>query len=77
MATVRISKDLLRNTLSLSTFAYMDIANGGVYNRMYADHALTDQIHVVLGYDFFRADKGQFSMYGHNSEVWIKLKYGF
>lgn len=77
MATVRISKDLLRNTLNLSTFAYIDVANGGVYNRLSADYALTDQIHTLVGYDFFHADKGQFAMYDRNSEVWIKLKYNF
>lgn len=77
MATVRISKDLLRNTLNLSTFAYIDVANGGVYNRLSADYALTDQIHAFLGYDLFHADKGQFAMYNRNSEAWIKLKYSF
>lgn len=77
MATVRISKDLLHSTLSLSTFAYVDVANGGVYNRLSADYGLTDQIHALLGYDFFHADKGQFAMYDRNSEVWIKLKYSF
>lgn len=77
MTTVRISKDLLRNTLNLSTFAYIDVTNGGVYNRLSADYALTDQIHTVLGYDFFHAKKGQFAMYDRNSEVWVKLKYSF
>ncbi len=77
MATVRISKDLLHNTLSLSNFGYIDVANCGIYNRLYADYALTDQIHVFLGYDYFHADKGQFAMYDRNSEVWIKLKYSF
>lgn len=77
MATVRISKDLLRNTLNLTTFAYVDVANGGVYNRLSADYGLTDQIHIFLGYDFFHADKGQFAMYGRNSEVWVKFKYSF
>lgn len=77
MATVRISKDLLHNTLSVSNFGYIDVANGGIYNRLYADYALTDQIHAFLGYDYFHADKGQFAMYDRNSEVWIKLKYSF
>lgn len=77
MATVRISKDLLRNALTLSTFAYVDVAAGGVYNRLSGDYALTDQIHVVLGYDYFHAEAGLFAMYGRNSEVWIKLKYDF
>ena len=77
MTTVRISKDLLRGTLNFSTFAYIDVTNGGIYDRLSTDYALTDQIHIVLGYDFFHADKGQFAMYDRNSEVWIKLKYSF
>lgn len=77
MATVRISKELLRNTLCLSTFAYVDVANGGIYDRLSGDYALTDQIHVMLGCDFFHADAGLFAMYDRNSEVWIKLKYNF
>lgn len=77
MATVRISKDLLRNTLNFATFAYIDVTNGGIYNRLSADYALTDQIHTVLGYDFLHADNGQFAMYDRNSEVWLKLKYSF
>lgn len=77
MATVKIGKDFLRNTLNLSTFAYVDVTNGGIYNRLAADYAITDQIHALLGYDLFHADKGQFAMYDKNSEVWLKLKYSF
>lgn len=77
MATLRISKELLHNTLTLSTFAYADVANGGFYDRTSGDYALTDQLHVMLGYDWFHAERGTFSVYGRNSEIWIKLKYNF
>lgn len=77
MATLRLSKDLLHNTLNLSTFAYVDISNGSIYNRLSADYALTDQIHTLVGYDLFHADAGMFAMYDKNSEVWLKLKYSF
>lgn len=77
MATLKIGKELLRNTLNISTFAYVDITNGGIYNRLSAEYAITDQIHAFLGYDLFHADKGQFAMYDKNSEVWLKLKYSF
>lgn len=77
MATLRLSKDLLHNTLNLSTFAYVDVSNGSIYNRLSADYALTDQIHTLIGYDLFHADAGMFAMYGKNSEVWLKLKYSF
>ncbi|MEE0084050.1 MAG: DUF1302 family protein [Paludibacteraceae bacterium] len=77
LATFRISKDLFNNTLNLQSFAYLDVENGGVYNRLSADYALNDQLHTLIGYDFFHADKGTFSVYDKNSEVWIKLKYSF
>ncbi len=77
LATLRISKDLFNNTLSLSSFAYVDVTGGGVYDRVSADYAVNDQIHALIGYDYFRADKGMFVYYKNNSEVWIKLKYSF
>lgn len=77
LATFRISKDLLRNTLALQSFAYIDVTNGGVYNRLSADYAINDQLHATLGYDFFHADRGTFTVYDHNSEVFVKLKYSF
>ena len=77
LATLRISKDLLRNTLALQSFAYIDVTNGGVYNRLSADYALNDQLHATLGYDFFHADRGTFTIYDKNSEVFVKLKYSF
>jgi len=77
LATLRISKDLLRNTLALQSFAYIDVTNGGVYNRLSADYAFNDQLHAILGYDFFHADRGTFVVYGRNSEVFVKLKYSF
>ena len=77
LATFRISKDLLRNTLTLQSFAYIDVTNGGIYNRLSADYALNDQLHATLGYDFFHADRGSFTVYDNNSEVFVKLKYSF
>lgn len=77
LATARISKELLRNTLKLSTFAYIDVTNGGVFNRFSASYSLNDQIELTAGHDFFHADKGVFAMYGENSEAWIKMKYSF
>lgn len=76
-APKHISKALLNNTLTLSTFAYADVKDLGVFNRFSADWAATDQIHVLLGYDLFYAESGIFLTYAHNSEVWLKLKYSF
>ena len=30
-----ISKNLLHNMLALQTFAYIDVTNGGVFNRLF------------------------------------------
>ena len=77
LATVRVSKDLLHNTLALQTFAYIDVTNGGVFNRLSADYALNDQLHAIIGYDYFYADRGMFTVYDKNSELFFKLKYSF
>ena len=77
VATVRVSKELFRNTLALSSFAYIDVSHGGVFNRLSCKYDLNDQISLTAGYDCFHADAGMFAMYSRNSEVWVKLKYGF
>lgn len=77
LATARISKELMRNTLKLSTFAYIDVTNGGIFNRFSASYSLNDQIELTAGYDYFHADKGKFQMYSKNSEAWVKMKYSF
>ena len=77
LSTLRISKELLHNTLTLQTFAYIDVTNGGIFNRLSADYALNDQKHAVIGYDYFHADGGMFAIYNKNSELFFKLKYSF
>ena len=77
VATVRVSKELFRNTLALSSFAYIDVSHGGVFNRLSCKYDLNDQVSLTAGYDYFHADAGMFAMYSRNSEVWVKLKYGF
>lgn len=77
LATLRISKELFHNTLALQSFAYVDVTNGGVYNRLSADYAINDQLHAIIGYDYFHADRGMFTIYKKNSELFFKLKYSF
>ena len=77
LATARLSKELLHNTLKLSTFAYIDVASGGIFNRLSASYSLNDDIELTAGYDYFQANKGKFAMYGKNSEAWVKMKYSF
>lgn len=77
LSTLGITKKLFRSTLSISTFAYIDISNNGFFDRTSVDYALSDQIHMMLGYDWFYGDAGMFGLYNNNSEVWFKAKYSF
>ncbi len=75
--TFSVSKSLLNSTLKLSDFIYTDLNNGGVFSRFSADYSLSDQIHLLAGYDHFEGDEGIFGTFKNNSELWIKLKYNF
>jgi hypothetical protein len=77
MTTLNISKKLMNNNLSFSSFAYYDISNKSIFNRFSADYALNDQIHLLIGYDLFEGDEGIFANYKDNSEIWFKAKYSF
>jgi hypothetical protein len=76
-STLSISKSILHSTLKLSTFGYYDLSNSGFFNRTSADYSLTDQIHLLAGYDWFHGDEGMFSLYKDNSEIWVKAKFNF
>ena len=77
LATLNVSKKLFNSTLQLSDFTYFDVSNKGWFSRFAADYALSDQIHLLAGFDWFGGDKGIFGIYKNNSEVWIKAKYSF
>ena len=77
LSTAGIIKKLFRSTLSISTFAYIDINNGNFFDRSSIDYALSDEIHLLIGYDWFYGDKGMFGLYKNNSEIWFKAKYSF
>ncbi len=77
LLTLSISKSILNNTLKISDFIYTDLNNMGLFNRFSVDYSLTDQIHILAGYDHFEGDEGMFSYFKNNSEIWIKAKYSF
>ena len=77
LSTLGISRKLLRSTLTLSSFVYMDLTSVGFFNRTGAEYSLSDQIRLSAGVDLFGGDGGMFGMYGDNSECWIKMKYTF
>ncbi len=77
LSTAGITKKLFRSTLSISTFAYIDINNSGFFDRSSIDYALSDEIHLLIGYDWFQGGKGMFGLYKNNSEYWFKAKFSF
>lgn len=78
LLTLNISKKLLDSTLQLSDFTYYDLTGKGWFSRLAADYALSDQIHLLTGYDWFGSHgESLFSPYQDNSEVWFKARYSF
>jgi hypothetical protein len=78
MATLNVSKKLLRQTLTLSNMVYYGIDDNELYNRAKAEYAVTDAFHLSVGVDAFQGDRdGQFGVYEENTQVWIKAKYCF
>lgn len=77
LGTLGITKKVFRSTLGISAFGYVDLSNNGMFMRCSTDYSLTDQIHLLAGYDWFEGDEGMFACYNRNSEFWIKAKYSF
>ena len=77
ISTVGISKKLFRSTLTISGFCYIGLNDGDLFNRASLDYALSDNIHLMCGVDWFEGNNGLFGRYKNNSEIWIKAKYNF
>jgi hypothetical protein len=77
ISTLGISKKVLRSTLNLSTFGYIGLNEGDFFNRTSADYSLSDNIHVMAGFDWFHGNAGLFGQYNDNSQVWVKAKFSF
>lgn len=77
VATLSVSKLLMRQTLTLSGMLYYDLDENEIYVRPKADYALTDDFHLLVGADVFGGDDGDFGKYRNNSQVWAKAKYSF
>lgn len=77
VSTLGVTKKVIRSTLAISSFAYIGLNEGDFFNRTSIDYALTDNIHVIAGADWFHGDAGLFGQYNDNSEIFIKAKYNF
>ncbi len=77
LATLNVSKQLFRQTLTLSSMGYFGINEHECFLRSSMDYALTDELRLLLGLDLFFGDEGMMGQYDDNDEVWFKAKYSF
>jgi hypothetical protein len=78
--TLRIAKSLFRETLKLSAWCYLDLADFNTADSVTADYALTDSLSLSLGSDFFTggiAGRGTYAAYKDLSCLWIRAIFRF
>jgi hypothetical protein len=78
MATLNVSKKLMRQTLTLSNMVYYRIEDNDFFNRVKAKYEIMDNVNLQAGIDiFYGPDNGSFGCYQDNTQVWMKLRYSF
>ncbi len=77
LATLNISKNILRQTLGFSNMLYYGFNEKDIYDQIALDYALTDELHLFCGADIFAGDDGYFGSYEDNTQMWVKVKYSF
>ncbi len=77
VATLNISKKILRQTLGFSNMLYYGFNEKDIYDQIAMDYALTDELHLFCGMDIFAGNDGYFGKFKNNSQIWFKVKYGF
>jgi hypothetical protein len=77
MATVRISKTFLRETLRLELFSYIGLIEPDALLRPRIVYNLADGLEILFGSNIFLGDEGLFGRYKYNDMVYTKVKYSF
>lgn len=76
--SLNVSKSFLRDTLKLSATGAIDINHGSTSSSYSIDYALTDNMHVIFGGDFYTKGfngKGDFAQLNKISSIWIKGRF--
>ena len=78
MATLNLSKKLLREKFTVSGMHYYDLDEGDSLTRFSGEYELKDGFSLFIGSDIFKGDRaGDFGRYRDNTQVWAKVKYSF
>ncbi|MDR1947966.1 MAG: hypothetical protein LBQ38_01100 [Spirochaetaceae bacterium] len=78
--SLRIAKGLFRETLNISAWCYLDLADFDSAGSVSADYALTDALSFSLGSDFFTGgidNRGSYGAYKDLSCLWFKGVFRF
>ena len=77
IATLNISKKILRQTVTVSNMLYYDISAREYFDRFKVGWDASDSLNFSVGADIFEGDTGTYGRYEHNSQLWFKAKYSF
>jgi hypothetical protein len=78
VGTLKISKKLLRETLTLSNSLITALEDSDYYLKFTAEYAITDELHLSTGLLFFGGDNnGTFGRYKDKDGLLVKIRYSF
>ena len=77
MASFRISKTFLRETLRLELFSYIGLNEPDALLRPKIVYDLTDGLELLFGSNIFLGNEGLFGQYNDNNMVYAKVTYSF
>ncbi len=77
MASFRISKRFLRETLRLELFSYIGLNEPDALLRPKIVYDLTDGLELLFGSNIFLGNEGMFGQYNDNNMVYAKVTYSF
>jgi hypothetical protein len=77
MATFRVERKFMEQTLSVSNSLYADLESRSLYDAAAIEYQLRDGLLLALGADLFLGREGRFGALRGNSQAWTRLRWHF